>query len=163
MFSLRRRQGRVGEMTELVEELATTGGHLIGWRSAWGVLCVETGDEAGARRAYEEEMRHGPAALPRGMFRLTRMALLSELCAMLGDAEGAAALYAALAPYAERNVVVAYCTLLGPVHSYLARLAETFGDAVRAAEHAARALERVREMNAPLLAQELEERYQLAV
>lgn len=93
------------------------------------------------------------------MFWLTRVALLSELCAKLGDVAGAEALYAELAPHAARNVVVAYCSFWGPVDGYLALLAQTFGDEALASRHARSALGRTRAMNAPLLTRDLEERH----
>jgi predicted ATPase len=159
LFALRRRQGRVAELAPVVERLSGSGGHQLGWLSALGVLRFETGDAQAARRIYEQELGAGPGGLPHGMFWLTRVAMLSELCAMLGDVSGAEALYALLAPHATRNVVVAYCSFWGPVEGYLARLAQTFGDAPLAARHARAALQRTRAMNAPLLTQDLEQRH----
>jgi DNA-binding SARP family transcriptional activator len=158
VFTQRRRERRVHEMESSVRHLMSTGGHQLGWRACWGLLCFETGDEAAARRAFERELADGPERLPRGMFRLTRLALLSELCALLGDADRARQLYAVLEPYAALNVVVAYCTVLGPVDGFLGLLAETFGDGARAAVHTARALDGVRRLRAPVLAEELERR-----
>ena len=161
LFALRRRQGRAGELSSVVERLARSGGHQLGWLSALGVLRFETGDHAGARRIYEEELNAGADAVPRGMFWLTRMALLSELCAMLKDNSGAEALYAQLAPHANCNVVVTYCSFWGPVEGYLALLAQTTGDATLAGRHLESALARTRAMNAPWLTHDLQERYAL--
>ncbi len=149
VFALRRRQGRLGELRQVVERLAASGGHRLGWASALGVLRLETGDREGARAVYEQEMSDGPGALARGMFRLTRLSLLSELCAGLGDRDGARALHALLAPHAGRNVVVAYCSFWGPVDASLALLARTLGDEALARRHARAALERTRAMPAP--------------
>jgi hypothetical protein len=159
VFALRRRQGRLGELAPAVERLARSGGHQLGWLSALGVLRFDTGDVDGARRIYELELEKGPEALPRGMFWLLRMSLLSELCALLGDASRAEALYAQLAPHADYNLVVAYCSFWGPIDGYLALLAETAGDPELAASHARAALERTRAIIAPLLTADLEERY----
>jgi DNA-binding SARP family transcriptional activator/KaiC/GvpD/RAD55 family RecA-like ATPase len=159
LYALRRRQRRVGELAPFVERLAGSGGHQLGWLSALGVLRFETGDVDDARRIYEEELKDGPGGLPRGMFWLTRVALLSELCAKLGDVARAEALYEELAPHASRNVVVAYCSFWGPVDGYLALLAETAGDTALAARHAQAALERTRAIDAPLLTRELEQRH----
>jgi hypothetical protein len=92
------------------------------------------------------------------MYWLTTMALLSELCARLGDAGRAEALYEALAPYAHRNVVVSYASCWGPVESYLAYLADAFGDRPLAAGHLRSALVRTRALGAPLLTAALEQR-----
>jgi len=157
VFALRRRQGRIAELASLTEEIADPG-RPLGWLSALGVLRLETGDEPAARAIYEDEMRAGPANLPRGMFWLTRMALLSELCAGLGDAAGAAKLYVELLPHAGRNVVVAYCSFWGPVDGYLALLAETLGHKTLARQHADAALVRAIAMDAPVIVEELQRR-----
>ncbi|MDA0182197.1 AAA family ATPase [Solirubrobacter phytolaccae] len=151
LFAMRRVQGRVGELTHVVERLVAKGGYQLGWRSALGVLYLDTGNLAGARRCFEEEVGEGVHAIPRGMFWLTRTTLLGELCAGLGEADVARALYAELLPFRAYNVVVAYCSLLGPVEGYLGLLAGAMGDAPRAAEHTRAALTRVRAMPAPVL------------
>lgn len=156
LFALRRHQGRDGdlaplvELAPLIERLARSGGHQLGWLSALGVLRFETGDCGEARRIYQEELRGGVRALPRGMFWLTRLALLSELSAMLDDKPGAQAIYAELAPHAARNVVVTYCSFWGPVHGYLALLAETSGDSRLAMHHRDSALAQTSDMQAAL-------------
>jgi tetratricopeptide (TPR) repeat protein len=155
LFAMRRVQGRVGELTEVVERLTAKGGHQIGWRSALGVLYFDTGNVEAARRCLHEEVRDGVGAIPRGMFWLTRVALLSELAAQLGEAAVAGELYDALLPYRAYNVVVAYCSLLGPVEGYLGQLAAALGDPTRAAEHTRAALDRARAMRAPVLEQAL--------
>jgi hypothetical protein len=159
LLMLRRRQGRSGELEPVVERLARSGGHQVGWLSALGVLRFETGDAQAARRIYAEEMSGGAGGLPRGMFWLTRVSMLSELCAYVEDAAGAEALYAELAPHAARNVVVAYGSFWGPVDGLLALLAETSGDAALAARHADSALRRARAMQAPLLVEDIEQRH----
>lgn len=158
MFALRRRQGRAGELAPLAEAVVAAGGGTLGWRSALGVLRLETGDNAGAWALYEEEMAGGPAALPRGMFWLTRMALLSELCAGVGDPGGAEQLYAELLPHALCNVVVSYCSVWGPVDGYLALLADAFGDKSLARRHLDAALDRAAAMGATAIVGELERR-----
>jgi DNA-binding SARP family transcriptional activator len=159
LLARRRREGRLGELMPFVERLARSGARQLGWFAALGVLRFEAGNVEEARRICDEELRDGPAGLPRGMFWLTRVAMLSELCSHLGEVASAQGLYAELAPHAARNVVVAYCSVWGPVDSYLAILAQTFGDDALAARHACAALERTRAMNAPLLTQDLEQRH----
>jgi DNA-binding SARP family transcriptional activator len=158
VFALRRRQGRIAELSSQVESIVDAGGQPLGWVGALGVLRLESGDEAAARALYEQEMGDGPANLPRGMFWLTRMALLSELCAGLGDVAGAEQLYALLLPHAARNVVVAYCSFWGPVEGYLARLAATFMDRALAMQHAGAARDRAAAIGAPVIARELQRR-----
>jgi hypothetical protein len=157
VFAMRRRQGRIAELAPLVQSLVASGGRPLGWLGALGVLRMETGDEPAAREIYEQEMAARPA---RGMFWLTRTVLLSELSAGLRDADGAAQLYGDLLPHARRNVVVAYCSFWGPVDSYLALLADTFGDKALAVRHADAALEQAEAMGAPVIVSELQRRRQ---
>ena len=159
MFALRRRQGRVAELTAVAESVVASGGRALGWLSALGLVRLDAGDEPAARGTYEKEIGEGAAALPRGMFWLTRMALLSELCVGLGDPGGAAQLYAELLPHATRYVVVAYCSFWGPVDGYLASLAATAGDTALAKEHADAALEQAVAMGAPVIVSELQRRW----
>jgi DNA-binding SARP family transcriptional activator len=159
MFALRRRQGRLDELSDRVVEIVRQGGTPLGWRSALGVLRLETNDASAARAIYEQEIGKGPARLPRGMFWLTRIALLGELCSGLGDADGAARLYAELLPYSGHNVVVAYCSFWGPVDGYLARLAATFGDKSLAKQMADAAIEQALKIGAPVIAGELQRRW----
>jgi DNA-binding SARP family transcriptional activator len=160
LFMLRRRQGRLAELAPITQRLADGGARGTGWLSALALIHAETGDTDAARAIYEGELAGGTEALPRGMFRLTTLALLSEVCATLHDAEGARALYAALAPHAHRNVVVAYSSFWGPVERYLALLAAAWGDRALETRHVRSALVRTRAMDAPLLTAELEERHQ---
>jgi hypothetical protein len=128
-----------------------------GWQSAYGLILAEAGDEDAARAIYRKQLLAYRDAIP--SFWLTTIAVLSELCANLDDAEGARTLYAALEPFAHRNVVVSYASCWGPVQRYLALLAETYGDEELRIRHARRALERTRAMNAPLLTEELEKHH----
>ncbi|MDQ3676516.1 MAG: AAA family ATPase [Actinomycetota bacterium] len=158
LLMLRCRQGRLEELAPVVQRLLSGADmRKTGWQSAFGMILAETGDEDAAHAIYREELSGYPDALP--SFWLTNIAVLSELCARLHDAEGARALYAALAPYAHRNVVVSFASCWGPVERYLAMLAATFGDEELRGRHARRALARTAAMNAPLLTAELKEHH----
>jgi DNA-binding SARP family transcriptional activator/KaiC/GvpD/RAD55 family RecA-like ATPase len=158
LLMLRRRQGRLDELATVVQRLVRGAEpRKMGWRSALGLILVETGDRAGAREIYREELAAHHRMLP--MFWLGSMAPLSELCVALHDAEGARALYAALAPYAHRNIVAAYASCWGPVERYLASLAATYGDVERCRRHAVGALAWSQARDAPLLITELEEHH----
>lgn len=158
-FAQLRRLGRLGELTPHVERLAASGGRALGWLAALGILRSVAGDADGARAIYDQELEAGPHGVPHGMFRLTRLALLSELCHTFGDKERADALYDVLLPFAHHNVVVAYCSFWGPVEAYLAMLAATLGDEARVARHAEAALWRARSYGAPLIARDIERRH----
>jgi DNA-binding SARP family transcriptional activator len=157
VFALRRRAGRLAELDALTEQLARE--RRPGWLPALGILRAELGDTTAAKGILDDALRGGPEALPEGMFRLVTLALLADLSALLGDAEHAPGLYAALTPYAHRCVVIAYSSCWGPVDHFLAMLAETTGDRARAEQHVHAALARAREMDAPLLAGDIERRH----
>jgi DNA-binding SARP family transcriptional activator len=155
LLMLRRRAGRLDELAPVVEQLVRGADvRNNGFRSAHGLILAETGHEVAARAIYRDELATYRDALPQ--FWLTSAAMLAELCVRLGDAEGARALYASLAPSSGRNVVVSYASCWGPVDRYLALLAGTFGDESLRERHARAALARTREMGAPLLTMQLE-------
>jgi hypothetical protein len=149
---LERDPDRLKDLMADVEALVAGGGHKLGWRSALAMLRLELGDEQGARALYDVDMRHRP----RGMFRLAHTAWLGELAARFGDTAGAKLLYDELLPYRHRNVVVSYCSFWGPVDGFLGRLAHTLGRNEEATAHTGFALQRAREMRAPLLVEQLE-------
>jgi DNA-binding SARP family transcriptional activator/tetratricopeptide (TPR) repeat protein len=158
LLMLRRRQGRLSELAAAVERLVRSEDvRNTGWRSAFALILAETGQRARAEAIYREELAIIDDALP--VFWLTNITVLSELCVALGDAEGAATLYVALAPYAHRNIVVSYSSCWGPVERYLAFLAATCGDDDGRRRHARAALEMAEQMQAPLLAAELREHH----
>ena len=158
LLMLRMRQGRLHEIASLVEQFVQGGDvRRTGWRSALGLILADTGDVDRARTIYREELACFADAMPQ--FWLTSTAILSELCARLHDAAGARRLYRELAPFARRNVVVAYSSCWGPVERYLALLAATFGDEAARARHARCALAIATDLPAPLLAAELREQH----
>jgi hypothetical protein len=159
VFARRLRDGHVDRLTGVVEELVAAGGDKLGWGSALGVVRFDAGDVDAARAIYRSELGGDATALPRGMFRLTHTAMLSELAMRLEDAAGAEALYGQLLQHREQNVVVAYCSFWGPVEGILGRLAETFGDAAAARSHLERALTRTRAIPAPVLTHDLDRRF----
>ena len=158
LVMLRHRQGRLGELAPAVEQLVRGADmRRTGMRSAFGLILAEAGERDAATAIYRDEFARYTDALPH--FWLTNVAMLSELCVGLRDATGARTLYAALSPYAHRNVVIGYGSCWGPVERYLALLAATFGDEEARARHAKAAVGRVRALGAPLLEAELVARH----
>ncbi len=158
LLMLRYREGRIAELIGVVEQLVDRADQRrTGMRSAYGLILLETGQEAAARAIYDEELAGFPDALPH--FWLTNMAMLTELCVRIGDAAGARVLYEGLQPYARRQVMVVYASCWGPVERYLALLAQVRGDRDARRRHAASALERSQAMGATLLAAEIAGRH----
>ena len=125
---LRWTQGRIGEVEELVRRFADAAPGIVGWRAALARIYCDLGREAEARRELDRLDRRGFTALPRYNGWLNMMALLAEVCAHLGEARRAAAVYDLLLPFERRNVVTPQCVFDGPVSRYLGILAATFGN-----------------------------------
>jgi hypothetical protein len=132
---LRWTQGRMGEVEALVRGFADAAPAIVGWRAALARIYCELGREAEARRELERLDERGFAQLPRYNGWLNMMALLSEVCAHLGDARRAGALYDLLLPFERRNVVTAQCVFDGPTSRYLGILAATSGNWDAAERH----------------------------
>jgi hypothetical protein len=126
MFTIRREQSRLAEM-EFVMGGADESGVDAAVRRTWrAVLYSETGREVEARTEFELLAANTFSDLP--LLWLTWVqALLSEVCASLGDATSASTLYNALRPHARYNVVGGYphFVCLGSTSRYLGLLATT--------------------------------------
>src|SRR5438552_1320569 len=136
LFSARRDQGRLAELEASAAAFVEQQPEVPGWRAVLACLYTETGRDADARRELETIAAGGFAALPEDSVWAPTMAMLSEVCAGLGDSRRAAELYDLLLPYAGRNVVVgAGVACSGAVSSYLGLLAATMRRWVEATLH----------------------------
>jgi tetratricopeptide (TPR) repeat protein len=135
LFSLRRAQGRLGELESAVRQFADSLPAMPAWRCALAVLYLDDGREGEARRELEHLAARGFADFPRDNVWMISMALLAELCEGLQDAERAAQVQALLEPFAARNVVSPEGIFGGPVTRYLALCAAARGDWDAAREH----------------------------
>jgi tetratricopeptide (TPR) repeat protein len=128
MYVLRREQGRLEEVAEMVRRSVEKYPEYPVWRCVLAQTATELGDEAGARRELKNLAADDFAGVPftQDMW-LLGLALLAEVAGSLGDRSGASALHDQLLPYADR-VVVAYPELsIGAVSRYLGILAATTG------------------------------------
>jgi len=134
-FLVRRTQGRHLDLEPLVRDAAGRLPAMRLWRCGLALVLAELGREEEARR----ELDHLAAAdfedLPRDALWLVAMALLAELCALLGDGRRAQRLYELLIGFEGRNVVFMGAAYLGPVARYLGLLAMTTGADERALAH----------------------------
>jgi ATP/maltotriose-dependent transcriptional regulator MalT len=105
------------------------------WRCLLALVACELGRRDEARQVADEVARRDLADLPRDLYWLCNVALLSESCARLGDAGLAGTLAALLAPYAALNVMAGRAACLGAVARYLGLLAATRRDWIAAARH----------------------------
>ena len=122
IFTLRREQGRLGELRSLVS--AFMQGRPAGsiWRPGLAVLHIEVDQPQAARAVFEEMAAEGFATLPPDGRWLFCMVYLSEVCAALGDAARAAKLYELLLSYQGRNAFCGSLLCFGSADRYLGQL-----------------------------------------
>jgi DNA-binding SARP family transcriptional activator/tetratricopeptide (TPR) repeat protein len=144
LYALRREQGRLEEVEDLVRRSAEKYPTYPIWRCVRARMASELGYTAEAREALEALAADGFAGLPFDEEWLVSLGLLAETATTLGDVERAADLYQRLLPYSDR-VAVCYLEIsIGAVARYLGLSASTmerwddaerhFGDALRVNE-----------------------------
>jgi DNA-binding SARP family transcriptional activator len=107
MFSIRREQGRLGEIAPLVRLIAS--GDMKAdslWRPALAVLLAEIGDIEAARRELRKLIDTGLEAIPRGGLGVGGMTYLADACALIEDAALAPPIYEQLLAYEGQNTVI---------------------------------------------------------
>jgi tetratricopeptide (TPR) repeat protein len=139
LYLLRRAQGRLGEVEDLVRRSLDEYPTYPIWHCVLANSEAELGHIAHARDAFETLAAKGLANLPFDEEWLISLGLLTETASILGDAERAAVLYPMLLPYGDR-VAVSYPEIsTGSVARYLGLLTATmerWDDAERHFENA---------------------------
>ena len=125
MFILRRAQGRLPEVENLIRDAVDRYPGYRAFRSFIPLLERELGRGQAARRAFDELAEAEFAALPRDSEWLFCLSILAEVAAYLRDQDRAAVLYRLLAPYARVHAMAAGEAPIGPVARYLGILATT--------------------------------------
>ena len=144
LFVLRRTQGRLAEIEDLIRSSAGQYPTYPIWQCVLVDAAAQLGREAEARARLEGLAADTFAGLPFDEEWLVGMTLLAEAAASLGEVIHAAAIYDLLLPYADR-VAVSYPEVsTGAVARYLAVLAATLGRWGEAEGH----FETARQMNA---------------
>jgi tetratricopeptide (TPR) repeat protein len=138
LAAVRREQGRLHDLLPAIERLAGDEPAAAAWRCLAPLAHLDAGDRARAWAAYEGAL----GSVPRTMLWLPATASLAEAAALLGDAEGAARLYADLEPHADRFVQWGFTGNAGSVHRLLGRTAATAGRSQEADAHFVDALAR---------------------
>jgi tetratricopeptide (TPR) repeat protein len=107
MFSIRREQGRLGEIAPVVRRIAlgeTEAGSV--WRPALAVLLAEIGDVEAARRELHAHVDSDLGAIPRGGLGVGGLAYAADACALIEDVALAAPIYEQLLALEGQNMVV---------------------------------------------------------
>jgi DNA-binding CsgD family transcriptional regulator/tetratricopeptide (TPR) repeat protein len=148
MFSIRREQGRLGELAPAIRILAH-GDAGAAWRPGLAALLVELGMEDEARGELARVRAHGLEPFREALW-VASLVYLTDACAAVGDKELAALLRPELEPHAGTIVVVGHgVACYGAADRYLGMLAATLGDWEVAETHFEAALDVNRRMGAP--------------
>jgi DNA-binding SARP family transcriptional activator len=135
LFVLRREQGRLEEVEELIRRSID---EYPGYRSfpcLAALIDCELGREHDARQAFDELAAEDFSALPADGEWLFCFCILSEVAAHLQDDQRAAVLYRLLLPHARLNALAAGEVAIGSVSRYLGVLASATGRWDDAARH----------------------------
>jgi tetratricopeptide (TPR) repeat protein len=123
LYLLRREQGRVAEVSEVVRGAVEEFPGYPVWRCAWSQITAELGLTGEARQTLDALADEDLAPLRFGEMWLVSMGFLAEAANALHDEDSAPVFYARLLPYADR-VAVAYPEIsTGSVARYLGLLA----------------------------------------
>jgi AAA ATPase domain len=150
LVAIRREQGRLDELLPEIERSAGGDAAATAWRCILPLAYLDAGEPARARAAYDRALGAADTRA-RTMLWLTATSALCEASAELGDADGAARLYADLEPYADRLVQSSFTGSAGSVHRLLGRAAAAAGRRDDARRHFEAALARHAELKAPAL------------
>jgi DNA-binding SARP family transcriptional activator len=146
LYVLRREQGRVEEVDELVRRAARENPTYPIWRCVLASVVTELGATDEARAELEALSDNGFGGIPFDEEWEVSLCLLAETASRLGENERAATLYELLLPYADR-IATSYPEIsVGPVSRYLGLLASTterYGDAIECFERALEVSERI--------------------
>jgi DNA-binding SARP family transcriptional activator len=135
LYLLRREQGRLEEMEELVRRAATDNPTYPIWRCVLADMLLALGSTADARAELDALAAGGFSAIPFDEEWAVSLCFLSEAAARLGEKDNAATLYELLLPYADK-VALSYPEIsLGPVSRFLGILASTTGRYDEAGRH----------------------------
>jgi DNA-binding SARP family transcriptional activator/tetratricopeptide (TPR) repeat protein len=135
LYVLRREQGRLEEVEQLVRRATTDYPTYPIWRCALASMLAELGSVAEAGAELEALAADGFSGIPFDEEWEVSLCLLAETAVRLGNIKQASRLYELLQPYADR-VSISYPEIsLGPVSRFLGILAATTGDYHEAARH----------------------------
>jgi class 3 adenylate cyclase/tetratricopeptide (TPR) repeat protein len=140
LFGIRREQGRLGELTPLLDLMSAKQQNAWAWRPGYVALLVELGRQEEARAEMSRLRADGFESVARD-FSVPSLVYLTDACWALGDAESAALLYDALRPLEGRMVQIGQLTACyGSADRYLGMLAAVRRDWETAEAHFERAL-----------------------
>ena len=141
MFSIRREQGRLAEVTPVMKRFIDENPDETTWLPGFALIAADLGFEEPARRRLRELAETG-FDMPFDAKRSASLSYVAEVAALLGDAETAARLYELMSVYQHMTITAGIVTVCyGAASRYLGMLAATLGEFDKAAAHFEHALE----------------------
>ena len=141
MFSIRREQGRLAEVAQVMKRFIDENPGETTWLPGFALIAAELGFEEPARRRLRELAETG-FEMPRDAKRSTSLSYVAEVAVLLGDAETAARLYELMSVYQHMTITAGVVTVCyGAASRYLGMLAATLGEFDRAEAHFEHALD----------------------
>jgi DNA-binding CsgD family transcriptional regulator len=136
MFTLRREQGRLQEVAQVVRHAIQTSPPGAVWRPGLAVIYSELGLTREARVEFEHLAADNFTTIPQDALWVACMVYLAEVCTFLGDARRAATLYQCFTPYEGYNILVGPTAVFyGAAARYLGMLAATMSHWENAQRH----------------------------
>lgn len=152
LLTLRREQGRSGEVEPIVAELVERHPSQPLWQCALVAICSDLGREDEAKARLGRFAARGFTDLPRDSTWYANVYHLAEACISAADAARAEALHRVLLPYERRNLVIGRgLACAGPASRTLGRLALAASRTDAAVEQLERALRASERMEARAL------------
>jgi hypothetical protein len=148
LFSIRREQGRLAELTPVLQLLTRAGGSDL-WRPGLAALYAELGMLAEAAIEVDRSVVDGIVEAPDDSRSVLSVSYLADAAAAVGDARAARVLYETMAPWSGLTVAAFVTACYGPVDRYLGMLAYTVDDLEGAERHLRRAVEQCRALRTP--------------
>ncbi len=140
MFSIRREQGRLGEVAPLVKRFIDENPEESVWKPGLMLIANELGFHAQARQHFEAFAATG-FDLPEDVKRPATLTYFAEVCVVLGDVERAGRLSELLDPY--RDIIMLmppHSVCCGATSHFLGMLSATMKDWLAAEKHFNQAL-----------------------
>jgi tetratricopeptide (TPR) repeat protein len=141
IFTIRREQGRLGEIAPLLKRFIDEGLGGAVWKPGFALIASDLGFEAPARRILDEFASRN-FELPIDGKRSATLSYLAEVAVRLRDKTRARQIYELLLPYRFMTITIGIDVVCyGAATRFLGLLASTFDDEEAAVEHFEHALE----------------------
>jgi tetratricopeptide (TPR) repeat protein len=149
MFTIRREQGRMNEVAQILKILLANNPSSSAWRPGLALIYSSLGQLEEASSVFKALAADGFASIPQDSLWVGTMAYLSEVCAFLRDDAQATILYDMLLPYKSHAVVVGGATVCyGAAGRFLSILAKTMSKMELAERHIKEAMDLDKHMQA---------------